>query len=62
MKYYYFNLTTNEMFETDENWCPIGDGIMVEFKGDFEDYKKNKDKYERIGNLVIREGDTVESE
>lgn len=50
------------MFETNENWCPIGDGIMVEFKGDFEDYQKNKNKYERIGNLVIREGDIVESE
>lgn len=59
--YYYWNIVTNEMFETEENWCPIGDGIMVEFHGDFKDYCKNKEKYSRIGRLVVKEGDIVES-
>lgn len=60
MKYYYYNPFTNEMFETDEDWCPIGDGFMVEFKGDFEDYQNNKDKYSLIGNTIVKEAEIVE--
>lgn len=60
MKYYYYKPTTNELCETNENWCPDGDGFMVVFKGDYKDYLKNKESYSLVGTVFLKDAEVVE--
>lgn len=58
-KYYYYNLDTKEISETKENWCPIGNGFMVDFKGDYKDYLKHKDQYSLVGATFMKEAEAI---
>lgn len=58
-KYYYYNPIENELHSTDENWCPDGSGFMVEFKGDYKHYLKNKEKYSLVGTVFMQEAETL---
>lgn len=60
MKYYYYTPNDKELHETDQNWCPDGNGFMVVFKGDYEDYLKNKDRYSLIGTVFLKDAEVVE--
>lgn len=59
MKYYYYTPNDNELHETEENWCPDGNGFMVIFKGDYKHYLKHKDQYSLVGQWFVQEGEIV---